>query len=756
MTSQSAPARRAARRHLGGLRRPLRRRRRAPRHASHAPPGRGGATAPATRPRGEPAWHRRARQARGNARALLRVEAGKHLLAAHHSAQRQSAMPPRRGAARGDGQDMAALRAQVLQLFDQGPWGAGRGGGGGGVARAGGDTGGGSAGGRGGQRGQGRGGGRPRGEGASRGRREGDWPCPSCDFDPNFASRTTCFRCGASRARRAEGRGAKQAGGGGGNRGPSGAGGSRPLLSAFAARAAAVVGGEPTYRVPGSSAAARAAAGPALQHGSWGPSAARTSPADKDSSALADRGMHEEGAPWAVGAPSRRSRWADEEAPCDRVHDGDTSDYMEDDLAMEAEHEEGADEEDGWEDEPSPEELRQRWLRECSAVKALAAQGKHASSAALAAAREARDQAEEDWRRAKLPVPLSVRMGFAQRKLDRAQAALTRVRYELDEFDEEVERKRADIERRIREADARYRHRVAQMDGLHEEAAGLATNTASGAADAKRAERDDEVCTMVALELQAIAESLDDGDAARGRINLLLSRVATATARQPAAQYDIAEDDDDMVLDDTTATWQADPTGRWNRSSRKGKDGGKGDGEWRAGGASAAASTGKAPGGKGATGEATATGATPAATSLAAPSAGKQGARRREDEGEDGAARSKSHRGSDEEGVQPVDTVGDDYRRALKLREEQAIAAAAAIECQAVFGDERSRQIAAQLFEHKVGLIKGRAGELGLPTTSNGKQLSELSPEELTEWIRKVLEPAELAAKSGREEDREL
>ncbi len=40
--------------------------------------------------RGEPAWHRRERRARGNARALLRVAAAGRLLEGHHSAQRRS------------------------------------------------------------------------------------------------------------------------------------------------------------------------------------------------------------------------------------------------------------------------------------------------------------------------------------------------------------------------------------------------------------------------------------------------------------------------------------------------------------------------------------------------------------------------------------------------------------------------------------------------------------------------------------------
>ncbi len=555
-----------------------------------------------------------------------------------------------------------------------------------------------------------------------------------------------------------------------------GAGGSRPLLYSFASRTAAATDREPTYRVLGASIAARAASERPVEPRPGGPSAERSTIANRDAPVPAHRNLSEAGATKGDEAPARRGRWADDEVPCDRMRDDADDDYADDDLAMEAEEEDGGGGDEDWEEEePTPEELRQAWLRECSAVKALAAQGRHASSAALAAAREARDQAEENWRRARKPVPLSIRMGFAQRKLDKAQAALTRVRLELDEFDEETDRRRAEIRKRIDEADARYRNRVTQMDDLHAEAAGLAASSTADGAAAKRAERDGEVCTMVALELQAIAETLDEGADARGKINLLLARVATATARPPVEQFDIGDVDDSAEDGAGDAAWSADSSGRWNRVTRRGKSHaeasgsqcnnqhrGEGLGQRKpvgagtgtnATGAAAAAGTDAGSGSKAAEGM----GVTAAATTTAAPpSAPKPGIRRREEGEQDDAARGKSHRGHDDVGVQSVEVQGDDYRRALKLREEQAIAAAAAIEGQAVFGDERSRQIAGQLYEHKVSLLKARATELGLAPTSGGRQLIELTPEELAEWMRRVLEPAERAAKGGKEEDREL
>ncbi len=437
------------------------------------------------------------------------------------------------------------------------------------------------------------------------------------------------------------------------------------------------------------------------------------------------------------------------------------------------------DEDDGhqeeWEDEPTTEELRQRWLRECSAVKALAARDKHSSSAALAAAREARDLAEQEWRRSKKPVPLSIRMGFAQKKLDKAEAALTRARLQLDEFDEETDRRRDELCKHIQEADARYRSRVAQMDDLHAEAAGLATEAATGGA-ADRSGREGAVCDMVAMELQAIAETLDEGDDARGRINLLLSKVATATAtaRPQAEQFDIGCDDEAAAADAADATWCEESGGRWTRVARKGGSRGKGD-SGRPAAPQRGAGTGIDPLTRAGTGATTAhttaaanlgmasndedthraapAGPAPAAVAsgapTAAPGATARGTRRRGGDMEDDTTRSKSHRGEDEQELQSVEASGDDHRRALKLMEEQAIAAAAAIECQAVFGDERSRQIAGQLFEHKVDLLNTRAAELGISATLGGRKLIQLTPEELSDWIRTVLEPAEGAAKGA-------
>ncbi len=677
-------------------------------------------------------------------------------------------MPRRNGGAGGGGQRLDAIRAQILQLFDQGSWGGGHGGGGGGVGGRGRGGGGAPTSGGGQARGAFRGGGAHGEGGGSREVREGDWRCAGCGFSPNFAARRSCFKCGAGRQRKPSERPPPPQRAAT-SLGPVGASGNRPMLSAFAARGGAAADAEHSRGGTGVATAGRSYAEAAAQprhrelHAAQRPTAHGATQAQAEARTGGSRQGEE--------APIRRGRWADEEIPCDKYKDGDDgSTYEEDDLAMDAEEEEELEGGEGEWYEPTSEDLRQAWLRECRAVKELAARGKHGSSAALAAAREARDKAEEEWKRSRKPTPLPVRMGFAQRKLERAQASLERCKYALDEFDEETDRRRAELCQRIEDADARYRARVEQMDALHAEAGELAQGAQNRGGAARRAGGDDGVCDILVQGLKAIVETLDEGATARGEINLLLSKAASAAARSEHERYDIGGGDDDMDMEGDDATWCEVTHGRWNRHSRKGGDKGckgawapppqsdeasRGKGQSSSAGAGSGGAKGcKPPQGKGggecgmAASSGSSTDEARATMQAAAQPPPPRNCRPRDEAEAQDADRGKSRRGNDDCGLQSVDTAGDDVKRALKLREEQAIAAAAAIECQAVFGDERSRQIAGQLFEHKVGLIKCRAAELGLDPTAGGRQLIELSPEELAEWIRDTLEPAERAARA--------
>ncbi len=741
--------------------------------------------------------------------------------------------------------------AQLRRLLGLGtaPKGGGRGaqaaGGGGGKG------GGGAGGGRGPQERRGRR--QPSGAGggtAEVARREGDWDCPSCGFAPNFTWKARCFRCGAARPRGGGARGARGAADGG----PVGAAGRRPLLPVFASRAEAAANGAPAYRPPGASLAARAAAtsaggrhqvggkgsekGAGLADGARAP--ARTASAGHAPGTSGAPREQAAGAAAAAGAPAAgqggsaygvgqhqqqqhqhqqqlsqpRARWADEEVPWDRRCGGggggdEGSDcYMDDDAALDDEDEEdGYAEGGGGDDEgPTVEQLRQAWTAECRAVRALESQGRHQGSAALAAAKEARDAAEAAWRSAVGPQPLSRRMGRAQQRLDKAAKALERARLDLEEFDEQAEARRDELRRRIDEAEQRYWTRHGQMDELHWEAGELAS--ASGAAPASRRTSDD-VCDMVVAELQSWAEDLGEGSETWNKVNLLLSKMATAAGGGGSGpqRYNLAEADDEHVgeagcgpqesgLGGKAVSWEADAKGRWNRRGAGTSE----DGEaWRfprkpvrlqgrRGGASADGNTTGAAcpmgdgvpqaegpqerekGGPGSQSGVPREGEGQAATRpggqpsqhvadavVAAGGEPKGGERQAKPGGKRGAEDEeegqppKSHRGEDVEQSTSVELGGDDAARAQKLYQEQQIAMWAARNAQSIFGDAASRAIAGQLYAHKTQLVEERARAIGLDPTSEGKGLIDLAPEDFMAWVDNVLVPAERQASEARD-----
>ncbi len=90
-----------------------------------------------------------------------------------------------------------------------------------------------------------------------------------------------------------------------------------------------------------------------------------------------------------------------------------------------------------------------------------------------------------------------------------------------------------------------------------------------------------------------------------------------------------------------------------------------------------------------------------------------------------------------------VEGSGDDAARAAKLMHEQETAIRAAQSAHAKFGDDVSMQIAGQLYAHKVELVRGRAVAAGVEPSTGGRQLLQLTPEELNAWVAQVLAPAE-------------
>ncbi len=522
-------------------------------------------------------------------------------------------------------------------------------------------------------------------------------------------------------------------------------------------------------------------------------------------------------APQRVSAPGvssqPRARWADEEVPWDRRLGGGGGDdegsdcYMEEDAALDDEDEDVgyAEGGEGGDVEPTAEQLRQAWAAECRAVKALEAQGRHLGSAALAAAKEARDEAEAAWRRAIGPRPLSLRMGRAQQRLDKAAKALERARLDLEEFDEQAEAKRDELRRRIDEAEERYWMRHGQMDELHFEAGELAS--ASAAAPASRRTSDD-VCDMVVAELQSWAEDLGEGSETWNKVNLLLSKMATAAGGGGGGtqRFNLAEADDEQgdaagrgkqgsELEGKAVSWEADARGRWNRRGagatedneawqfprkpvrqlgRRGGAGADGDtsgaacpvgtevpqanGPQEQGKGGLGSQSGAPRGGEGQTapqsgGQPSQHGADAAAAAGGESKGGERQAKpggKRGAEDEEGQP-PKSHRGEDVEQSTSVELGGDDTARAQKLYQEQQIAIWAARNAQSMFGDATSRAIAGQLYAHKTQLVEERARAIGLDPTAGGKCLIDLAPEEFTAWIDDVLVPAERQASEAKD-----
>jgi hypothetical protein len=319
--------------------------------------------------------------------------------------------------------------------------------------------------------------------------------------------------------------------------------------------------------------------------------------------------------------------------------------------------------------------------------------------------------------------------------------------------------------------------RKAQMDDLLREAGDLAA-CGEGNADAVRgAVRGGQVLSDdFAQEFQAFIETLEEGTDARGRANLLLAKLASAAPPGDSQFFDIGseerESEDGMVdvCDDGRRrrtrqdarspgegnghAWSECAHGRWSRSGQgSGRHGapqgrpagacGSGDDE----GAQRDDAAGSAEGAR----ATRATGTTAAdASGQEADRRGARGSTRGRGEDEADHPPGKSHRGHDDVPT-AVECRGDDAARALKLQQEQEAAIAAARSANATFGDDTSVQIAAQLYAHKVEMVRARAKSIGVEPSCGGKQLIELSPEELNSWVRGTLAPAEAEAAETKE-----
>jgi hypothetical protein len=421
-----------------------------------------------------------------------------------------------------------------------------------------------------------------------------------------------------------------------------------------------------------------------------------------------------------------------------------------------------------------PKQLRANYEELAKAVRSLERRSEFSQDGtALRALREARDKAESAWRAAKAPAPLPTRMAWAEAKLERAAAALTKARYAIEELDAEYDRRREALCRKADEADAWHKWRQQQVDDLHSEAAEKAPNRKKGQATQGGTEVRDKIRCQLLPELQSIMEHVEGNPEILEKLSLLAAGLVDAESRledrhggDATETYDMADGDSEK------GTWGAaagDTVGKGAAGSGQGKAkaehaGGKGrPTEWRAEGPGrwtrAAAANGAGDTSAEVARQATAAGA--AAHNERGPGEGVRGNEggctaggTTGTEGQNVASGAgASPAGSDDEREKPPKhrrrrsdaderdeaREASDRRRAEELHAQQAAAAAAQIESfnagTGGFGSEAALSLAAQKYVVEVQNVQRRAARQGVnPKTDDGRTLLELSPMELQRW----------------------
>ncbi len=724
----------------------------------------------------------------------MRLEAARARLAAHHSSPfngmgggggggKANGGRGRRGgfpSAPGGG-DMQAARRFLLSLFGDATNGGNRGAG-------------------------------QRGGGGGARQREGEWPC-QCGF-ANRAHRTVCYACGrprpldgpqqphggkgqsakaVPRSRWASNDSVMPAGGwadgkgGRGANGPIGADGRRPMLGSHGGTRdspthplsksrgkagwpkgdALAKGGPSQGKGPGGPAGpgdgaqrtARTDGGGQTPMGGGGKGAWCKPPrsVDADGYTLVQPRKVWQGAAEAAGprdgagqtmdglaraTPPTRARWADEE-------EGDGDDYMLDDV--DAEDAEDAEERQARDEDDDGQRLRTKYEAYAKAVRDMEKKTHGgAENPALDTLREARDQAEAAWREAKTPAPLPIRMGRAQTKLDKAEAALTRARHAVDDFDEWADAQRKALLQRVDDADQWYRWRQHQMDELHEEASERVHNKAgtTGADTGRNAAVSERIMGGWLPALQDLLEHVQGNPEIEEKLASITADMQNAGQELAAGQtgtaeqYDIGDDDhrqrsaergnthdaqgDSSAIGRgapraTNAGWRPEGPGRWART--------RGDGERD--NATNAGLADNCVGGHDETPHAVTAEAAGSANqaATAAPTGNKRGAA-------DPPAEAK------EPVRQKTDTEAReemDRRRAAELLQQQqhAIAAQQASHDAGAggFGSETAQSVAAQHFLAQVCKAVEQARTMGIEPRSGTKQLVELTPMELKQWV---------------------
>ncbi len=411
---------------------------------------------------------------------------------------------------------------------------------------------------------------RPAGGGSGARTSDGDWRCGSCGFFPNFQRRGRCFECGRPRATHRQ---AGMGGSGGGVTSPAlRPGGLRPQN---AVAAAASKDAPPSFRVPGASLAAKATYAQAAA-GAAGNAASATKPAGRktggtadtasslasNSSGSASTDKDADGFQVVRHGRARRqhgSATGGGDAAMEDVHMEEVSATLQDGArGAEDGGDEDADDADAPEEgQPDPAQLRRRWNDEVALVKRLARQGMDQRHPAMVAAVAARDAAEQKWRLHKDPTPLATRLGWAQRRFDKAIALQTRTKERLAELEQEYERQKTELMVKLDADTARTAKRKKELAEIQDEASGERPQprTGDGGEEVRRAcaKTCEDMRKHVAPGLTLLAEQLESGTEAWTMLTAIVSTLNTAhdelqravdSADTGAQRFDIGEEDD--------------------------------------------------------------------------------------------------------------------------------------------------------------------------------------------------------------------
>jgi hypothetical protein len=438
----------------------------------------------------------------------------------------------------------------------------------------------------------------------------------------------------------------------------------------------------------------------------------------------------------------------------------------------------GFEEEEYVDDEPADSAtLKARWDSEIATVRLLERQGMHASHPALRAAMAARDAAEREYKRGKVPHPVARRMGWAQARLDRARRTRDKTRAELAAFDEECLARRQRIVDKLADDQARVSKHAEALEELQMEAGAEVFSPARGGDGGKVAcEKAADSLREAAPRAAAIAESLPEGSHVRSEVHLLVAELASlqaqlelAASERPPESFDIGDDasawsesHDLPQAEDakgggkgapstpsTVARWSADGNGRW----QKGKgDAGKGARVYVAASGQRHPPAPRAPaditatppraGGPPSAGAAAPGTAEASASTQHAPTGGRGSGGGAGGGGNGGAGDekpSKFLRGQGPEASAEAAAAAQDAKNAIELYHQQAAGVAAG------FNTPAGVQLAAQQHAQHVAQVVAAATERGVqPITRDGEDLIMLGPDDLRRWVQDNLADAGL------------